>query len=331
MSNSTITINDIALVARQHVKLVPIIGAAGVQDQPALMIANNVLQEILSPKYNWKFNRNEMTMLVTRQFKQDYLFAGASAFVLQSGSNTAAANWGGVGIDLATNNAITESGTTVTVNCLEAHPFLVGQTVYIIGTGSAYDSPYVLANGTFSGGWTITAVTSKSFTFTHTSSGLANSGAPGITNFGWLESVTTLDVQNPTTPQPVDTDMMAVRQIEPTSVIGMPNRFAVYDLGTGVVKVRCEPVPTTYEVGINLVYQARCPKLTALTNTWSPVPDEMSRVYFQGFLADCFRFVDKGTYLQEYQRFKQSVMEAIGQKDAEESDGGLAPDFSLFR
>ena len=333
MSNSTITVSDIALVVRQHVKLTPIMGVAGVQDQPALMIANNVIQEILSPKYNPKFNRNEMTTLVTQQFKQDYLFAGATAFVLQIGTNAANANWGGAGIDLASNNAITESGTTVTVNTLEAHPFSVGQTVYIIGTNSAYDSPYTLSNGTFSGGWTITAVpTTKSFQFTHTSSGLANSGAPGITNFGWLESASLLDVQNITAPQPIDGDVMTVRTLNPESVTGNPNRFAVIqDLGTGVLKVRCSPCPATYEIGINLVYQAKAPKLTALTNTWAPIPDEHSNVYFQGFLADAYRFVDKATYLQEFQRFQQAIVAMIGHQDAEENSGGLTPDFSLFR
>ncbi len=319
MSNSTIIINDVALVASQHVKLTILFGVGGIQDQPALTIANNVLQQILSPKYNWKFNRNEMTMLVTQQFKQDYLFAGATAFVLQNGANATGANWGGVGIDLASNNAITESGTTVTVNTLEVHPFLVGQTVYITGTGSAYDSSYTLSNGVFSGGWTITAVpTTKSFQFTHTSSGLGTSGAPGITNYGWLESGSLLDVQNTSTPQSIDDDVMTVRTLEPESRIGTPNRFAVIqDLGTGVLKIRCSPCPGTYEVGINLVYQAKAPKLTALTNTWAPIPDDMSSVYFQGFLADAYRFVDKATYLQEFQRFEQDIVRALGNKDSE--------------
>jgi hypothetical protein len=334
MANSNILVQQIANFARVHIKLVPVIGVGGIQDEPALSIANNVLQEFLAPPYNWKWNRNEMTMLVTQQYKQDYLFAGGSAFVLQNSTNAVAPNCGGVGIGLASSSAITQVGNTTTVNTLEAHPFQIGQTSYIIGTNSAYDSNYTLSStGQFSGGYTITAVPSRtSFQFTHPQSGLGVSGAPGITNFGWLESVSRIDVSNTSLPQPVSNESSVVRMLPVTSQTETPIRFAVVqDYGTGVLRIRCWPLPTQFIWGVNLVFQGKAPLLSSLTNIWSPIPDELSYVYRQGFLAQCYRFVDKATYLQEYQLFQQLIMKALAEKDSEQSMEGISPEFGLLR
>lgn len=53
---STITLQDVALWATTFTKLIPIVGVGGYQDEPALSICNNVIQEMLSEPYNWKFN-----------------------------------------------------------------------------------------------------------------------------------------------------------------------------------------------------------------------------------------------------------------------------------
>lgn len=326
MSNTSITIQSVSDFARLHSKLVPLIGVGGISGEPTLSIANDVIAEIFSPPFNWKWNRNEMTTFVTQQYKQDYLFAGASAIVLQNSTNAPAPNCGGVGIDLVSNNGITESGTTVTVKTLEAHPFKVGQTVYITGTGSAYDSPYSLSNGVFSGGWTITAVPNTlSFQFTHTSSGLAASGAPGITNFGWLESASVIDVSNSCLPQPVFTTL-AVKMLDPSSETSNPEKFAVIkDYGNGILKIRCWPVPSTYIWGINLVYQGKAPVISSVVSSWSPIPDELAFVYRQGFIARAYRFVDNNRADTEYQVFQMNIVKALGEKDAELDTQGFYP------
>jgi hypothetical protein len=328
---STKTINDVAKVAELYNKLQPLLSVGQITGEPTLSIANDVLQEIIFSS-NWKWNRNEMTMFVTQQYKQDYLFAGATAFVIPNSTNAIAPNCGGVGIDLASNNAITESGTTVTVNCLETHPFQVGQTAYIIGTGSAYDSNYTVnSDGTFSGGWTITAVSSTSFQFTHTSSGLAASGAPGITDFGWLESGSVKYIQDNAQPQRIQYATV-VRTLPLYSGPDIPNKFAVMkDFGTGVLKIRCYPLPTNYIVGVNLDYQQKVSLITDITQTWAPIPDELAVVYSQGFLANAFRFVDKATYQQEYQKFQLLLQKAKAEQDFEQSSTGVSPSISIFR
>jgi len=126
------------------------------------------MSDIINQDRDWKWNRNELGStvqpLVTASNKQDYLFAGATAFCLGSASTGAA-------IDLASSNAITVTGGVVTVNTLEPHRFTVGTTVYMFGNkNSAYNSVFTDTGSatSYSNGWAITAVTSKSFSFTAT-------------------------------------------------------------------------------------------------------------------------------------------------------------------
>ena len=94
-----------------HTKLQNFFNVGGITYEPGLTIANDVNQQLLARPFAWKFNRQELSggpagngnFLVTQFGVQDYLFAGACAFVLLN-SNTQGLTTqlgGGVGIDLA--------------------------------------------------------------------------------------------------------------------------------------------------------------------------------------------------------------------------------------
>jgi hypothetical protein len=321
MSNSTETLQTTTNLCRTHVALQPLTGVGGFVLEPALSLCNNTLQELLSPPYPWKFNRIEMPMLVTYPCRQDYQFGGAVAFTLGSTSR-------GAGIGLASNNAIGESGTTVTVNTLEPHGFSVGDTVYMSGnTVSSYNSTLTQNENSsvWSGGWTITAATSTSFTFTHGSSGLANSGAPGITDFGWLESATMVEL-NSTSPIRSTRYLRAVQELRPVWQSENPCKVCVLkDNGDGTLKVRFDGVPGSTIWGVNLVYQAKPPIKVALTDTWAPFPDEYGFLYRQMFLALCWRYINDPKQVVEYQKAEQMIIKALGKADSEASDVHIVP------
>lgn len=71
---STVTLQDVVNWAMTFTKLTPIIGVAGFQQEPALSICNNVIQELLSEPFNWKFNRSVVPTITTSitAFTQDY-------------------------------------------------------------------------------------------------------------------------------------------------------------------------------------------------------------------------------------------------------------------
>jgi hypothetical protein len=62
---NTHTLQEVAQWAMTFTKLLPIIGVGGNPEEPALSICNNVIQEMLSEPYNWKFNSKEAPPFLT--------------------------------------------------------------------------------------------------------------------------------------------------------------------------------------------------------------------------------------------------------------------------
>jgi hypothetical protein len=330
MSNSTLTLQSVVNLASTHVDLLPLAGVGGYSNEPALSLANDVVQELLAAPLDWKFNRRELAMFVTTRGRQDYQFGGAVAFTTN----------GGAGIGLASANAVAVSGGVVTIQTLEPHRFSVGDTTFLsgvtmtTGTASKYNSVFTDDGQTssWSGGWVLTAVASTSFSFASTT-GQNNSdagGAPGITDFGWLESATMVDMNNNSSPQPVR-QLEAVREVALTSAVGIPEKICVLkDNGDGTLKIRFQYAPDSVVRGAKLVYQAKAPIKTALTDTWAPFPDEYSFVYRQGFLARCYRYLNSPRADAEYQKLQQAIAKALQSGDRETSDVHIYPAESLM-
>lgn len=332
---STVTLQSVVNLARTHVELLPVAGVGGFSDEPALSLCNSVLQEILSPTIevpggysvalDWKFNRAEMPMFATAPAKQDYLFAGACAFSLNTQQGWA--------VDLTSNNGLTQSAGVVTVKTLENHQFAIGDVVYLNnltlanGTASVYNAT-LTQNGTSStwtGGVTITGIATKSFTFAGVTS--ETSGAAGITDFGWLPAGTMNGIGTNSAIFPLRY-LEACRDLQPFAYSATPAKVAVIqDLGTGVLKIRLQPVPGNTVWGVNLVYQKKAPLISAISGSfWTPIPDELAYVYRQGFLAMAYRYVNSARADVEYQKFQATITRALGADDRETNDRHLVPE-----
>lgn len=192
-----------------HTSLQNYFRVGGQQNQPALDIGNSVIQSLLAKacplmprpaSMPWKFNRKVLdgsngNFLVSQYGKHDIRFAGASAFTLQN-SNNGASSFGGVGIDMIYSPArggvagITVSGGIATVQTIDPHPFLAGQTVFISGAmDSTFDSSFTFNVTTKTSAWTngftvLTVPDQFHFTFTapaNTSATVTNIAITGNT------------------------------------------------------------------------------------------------------------------------------------------------------
>jgi hypothetical protein len=332
VSNSTITLQNVVNLAATHVDLVPLAGIGGYTNEPALSLCNDVIQTLFAPQLqtgtgrpivlDWKWNRAEMGMFVTSPNRQDYKFAGAVLFTLSNVPQ-------GVGIDLASASALTIVGSTVAIKTLDQYNGSVGDVCYIQGTGSNYDST-LTQNGITStwGGntYTITAINGLTVTATLTGSASGTSGSAGITDFGWLVAGTLVCLNTNTAIFPTR-HLNAVRDLQPYSYASTPTEVAVIqDLGTGVLRIRFRPVPGAGMIwGCNLVYQKKAPLKTALTQTWTPIPDEVSYAYRQGFLARAYEYINSPKAEAERQKFEMSILKALGGDCRETSDISLYP------
>lgn len=331
---STITLQTVVNFASTHGDLLPLSGVGGYTNEPALSLCNDALSDLISDPNDWVFNRVEMAPLFTCPNKQDYLFAGACAFTLNSSGANAGTSQGWA-IDLSSNNAITVSGGVVTVNTLEPHRLAVGQTVYLTGvtmstgTSAKYNSTFT-DNGSVSQwntGWVITAVTTSSFSFAATT-GQNNSdagGAPGITNFGYATSASMQEVNNNSSP-PNTYPLSAKRELPVSSRVSIPEKVSVIaDLGTGVLKIRLLWVPSTTVYAVNIVYQAQAPLKTSLTQTWAPFPDNYAAVIRQALLYRMYRYLNSPTADNEYKKLQAEIAKIQAADDATQTDVGLQP------
>lgn len=329
----SITLQNVANFCSTHADLLPLSGIGGYTNEPFLSIANDAISDLLLDPNDWKFNRQEMPMLVTCPQKQDYIFAGACAFSL----GPTAQGWA---IDLYTNSAITVAAGVVTVNTIETHRFIVGDTIYLnnvlmsTGTASAYNSVFNDTGSatSWSQGYVITAVAAKSFTFV-AAAGQNNSdvgGAPGINNFGWLTSASMVQMVNTSSPQ-YSQELTAYRELAVTSFVANPEKVSVMaDLNDGTLKIRFYRASGSTTWGVKLVYQAAAPVKQSLGDNWSPFPDQLSALYRQAVVYRMYRWLNSPRAEVEYQKLKEETMKAQGGDSAEETNVSLQPEYPLM-
>lgn len=333
MSLFTNTIQSVLNFAGTHIELLPLTGVGGFTNEPALSLCNDVLAELIANPMAWKFNRVEAPIFVTTPNQQDYQFGGAVILSTVQGH--------GIALKTAVVPGIQQALQVVTVTTLEPHTFNVGDMVFMFGNVDAnYNSTYTqspTASG-YSNGWTVTSVNyaTKSLTFTIVGgTDGATSGAPGITNFQWLESGTMREI-NSTAPVPRIWQLDGVNDIHPTSQVSRPTQVAVMtDNGDGTLKIRFQYCPDSVIYAVSLVYQAMAPLKTALTGAgvgdWSPFPDRLAYVYRQMFLARAYRYLNSPRADMEYQKAQAAIGKALGVDDAEQSNQYITPSESLLR
>lgn len=329
MSNFTITLQAIANFCSTHADLLPLSGVGGYINEPFLSLANDAISDLLSSPNDWKFNRTTMNMLVTCPQKQDYIFAGAVAFSLGS----TAQGWA---IGLASNNAITVTGGVVTVTTLENHRFSVGDTIYMngvtmtTGTSSKYNSTFTDTGSqtSWSGGWVITAITSNTFSFAATSGQNNNDvgGAAGITNFGWAQDATMVQMTDTSSPQYRQT-VFTYRELPSTNRVSNPVKVSVMsDNGDGTLNIRFFQTPGSTTWGVTIGYQKQAPIKQALSDNWSPFPDSYSALYRQALIYRMYRYLNSPRADAEYQKLQQEIAKAQGSDDSEQSSIYVTPE-----
>ena len=100
-------------------------------------------------------------------------------------------------------------------------------------------------------------------------------------SFGWLEKAVAYDPSSGYYAFELQNELVMGAETLPNQ----PNRISVqYDDGSGNVTFRILPAPDKiYNVVVD--YQKSAPQFSALTQTWSPIPDYLSYLYNEGFLA----------------------------------------------
>jgi hypothetical protein len=161
----------------------------------------------------------------------------------------------------------------------------------------------------------------------------ANSGAPGIFNFGWLQAADIIDINNNSFPLPT-TPIDAVHRLsaEYTSTGDNFSMSCEVDYGNGVLQFRLSQPVSTYPFALCAIYQAKAPVFTSGESIFQ-WPDDLSYVLFEMCLWQGMRFAYGATATEteaQMQMAAQALMTAMASEDREANDMALTPNFTLM-
>lgn len=325
---STITVQQIVDIVKTYPEMKPITDVGGFSSQPALSIANRVMQKFLAQPLDWKFNRNNVPPFLTVSLQQDYV------------TNVTDMGWLEQGWRIDINNTTTpkpifsmESVRDLAQTSTQANPFnlswipnklaIMGawqaNTVYACGYGSASTpiSPiqqFVDVNGN------ILFINSAGLGLSINSPGFSGTpivipGSPYGTSGNSQPSLPANSTAGTTV---VDGTV--------TWTVADPNGYAI----------RLAPLPSMSGITwlVVPVYQKKPPRITTFNGTWTPIPDEFEYLIQEGFLALAYDHSPEPSALRKapkaYIAWQEALMTALKSGDREREDAVLYPSTGIM-
>ena len=343
-TQSTVTLQSIISIAKAIGDINPIFNVAGSSVELPLVIANDVMNAILSDPFPYKFNEILMPQFVTNSFQQDY----AGIYPNVNGETD-----GGLSL---TNLSWLERGIVVDINNTAQpkpyRPIEVGrQLPQATGTfwNSATNNPLFLVNYypnnmLYYGTWGAANVGTES---------LGNNPGPGslYTNpIGLVNGQAQSQPANPITQiQDANGNLLVVTTygvcggVAPSAPVLSAAGTVVIDGSTHWTVVdpygqgfRILPVPT--QTGtvwqFNMVGQALPIQFTKLGQTLFPIPDQYAPNFRQMFIAQCYRYSTEAKtqnkFRFEWERAEKALVDCRKKSDRETEENVFTPDRGIM-
>lgn len=317
--NSTITVQDIVTWLRTYPECVPVLGASGYTQLPALTLANDVIQKILAQGMDWKWNVGQVPPFITVALQQDYVTSVTNLSWLQ---------W----VDRIDINNSTNSGN------LAPKPFTNMEVVRDLQGTSVQANPaqvcFVPNWMAYMGRWTANTPILCGY-------GVASQPAQPIqqfidanNNILYINSATLgLNINSPgytNTPivLPTPNPYGITGSTPPSAIPNAPPGTTIAD-GTVTwtvadpngVAIRVNPLPAQAGLTWLLIpwYQIKAPKLTSLQQLIAPIPDEYAYLFRSGMLAMCYDHAGSPKANAQYAKWEEQLMTALkaGQREAD--------------
>ena len=334
-TQSTITLQNEVDAAQLFGDLEPVLTVGGSSAGPALRAANDVMNAICAVPFPWKWNELQFPAFYTNSYQQDY------AVINADGSSITNLSWleRGVAFDI-NNSAIPKPFVNVEVGrqlpertgtYINAGPgigqfianFFPNNMLYFGTWGSANVGGGTLGNNPVSGS-------------TYTSPlGATSHPANPITQIqdanGNLLLLTGYGTEGTTAPvAPANSAAGTVA----TPGVGATTVWKVVD--PNGVGFRILPVPSQTGVvwQFNIVGQKKPVRFSNLRQTLDPLTDEMEPHFFQGFIAQLYRYSPeakvRAKFAPEWQLWLKSLNDLRVKEDRELEENSFVPDRGIM-
>lgn len=332
-TDSTVSLQDIVDIANSFGDIEPILNVGGMSEQPALSIANDVMNAICAAPVPRKWNEILLPLFYTNSFQQDY------ALIKPSGLSVTNLSWLERGIVVN----ITSSSQPKPYRNVE-----VGRQLPQ-ATGSYYNSATTAMNPLFFCNW----FPNKSLYYGTWGQGDTGSSTLGNNPVSGSEYIDPLTVgsqpANPiiqirdandnllvltgygtegTTAPVAPADSLA--GVVATPGAGATTTWTVVDPDGQGIRILPVPSQTGAVWEFNLVGQARPVRFTSLTQKLSPLPDELEPNFRAGFIAQCYRYSREAKirekFKAEWALWQMSLLETRTKEDREQELNRFVPE-----
>ncbi len=152
--------------------------------------------------------------------------------------------------------------------------------------------------------------------------------AVSAANFGWLEKATLTDAT--VTPN-ATTELVNQMNLSEEATQNQPVFISPrLDNNTGTITFRLSPNPDKVYT-VTLTSQNAPSNFANLTDTWSPIPDYMSYLYTQGFMAKTYEYFLDERYNTVLQLFVKQLVAANGGLDETQANIFLGQQLDFMR
>jgi hypothetical protein len=149
-----------------------------------------------------------------------------------------------------------------------------------------------------------------------------------ISNFGWMERASLTDAtQSPN----IVTELTVQLSLGEESIQNQPLFISPrLDNNTGSITFRLSPPPDKVYT-VTVTSQNAPPDFANLTDTWAPLPDYLSYLYMQGFMAKTYEYFMDERFGSSMSLFVKQLVAANGGLDETQVNIFLGPRIDLQR
>lgn len=325
-----ITLQQIVTQMRAYPEFIPILGASGATQEPALSIANDVAQRIMSESMNWKWNREYVPPFLTVALQQDYCTQITDIGWLETA-------WR-VDINNSTNNGNLapkpifpmEAVRDLDQTSAQRVPFQISfipNTLAFLGQWypqTAYSCGYGVAQIPIQPIQQFRDVNGNILYIDSTTLGL-NINSPGFAGQPiTLPAINPYGISGTTEPSapPLSPGGTMIQDGTVTWTVADPNGYAM----------RISPLPAFSGLAwlIMPVYQSKPPYFSSLQNNIAPIPPEYTYLFRQGFRAMLYDHAGNPKAAQAYAKWEEDLMVAVKAADRQQEDNTMYPGESIM-
>jgi hypothetical protein len=327
---STITLQQIIKSTRAYAELNPQLPPGGWTQEPALTIANDVMQKILAQPMDWKWNRAYVPAILTVGLQEDYVTQVTNMGWLESADR--------IDINNSTNNGNLAPKPVFSMESVRD----LGRTSF---QGYPFNCSFVPNSLAYLGQWYANTVYGCAYGVAQIPITPIQQFMDANGNILYIDSsVLGLNINSPgftgtpillPTPNPYGTSGNVQPVLPANSAPGttVPDGSVTWTVANpNGYAIRVVPLPALSSLAwlMEPIYQVKPPIITSLQQTLAPIPDEFCYLFRQGFKTMCFEHAGSKMFMESFQRWEEDLRVAVRSADREREDATMYPSESLM-